>query len=107
MRSSEAAAAPCPRNSERAARIRAHWRSSQARISALTEREDEIDRPRHPLPALFLLRELSRAGGRERVISGAAIVLGVLPVGGDEPVTLEAVERAVQRPLVQLEHALR
>src|SRR5262245_46562192 len=43
----------------------------------------------------------------QRVISCAAIVLGDLPLGSNQVLTFEAVERGIQRSLPQLEDVLR
>src|SRR5262245_29506444 len=42
----------------------------------------------------------------QRVIPCAAIVLGDLPLGSNQVLTFEAVERGIQRALPQLEHVL-
>ena len=50
--------------------------------------------------------ELPAAGGGERVVARAPIVLGQSPLGGDEAGALEAVERLVERRVLDLEHAV-
>src|SRR6185312_1427617 len=53
-----------------------------------------------------LLAELPPAGGSQLVVLGLAIVLGKPPVGADPAARLEAVERHVQRPILDLDRAV-
>ena len=55
------------------------------------------------LPLLGLLLQLAAALRREAVEARAAVVLGDRPVGIDPAAILEAVERGIERPLLDLQ----
>ena len=50
--------------------------------------------------------ELPPAGARQRVVARAAVVLGDLPLGSNQALALEPVERGIERALPELQHAL-
>src|SRR6185437_13680313 len=58
-------------------------------------------------PRLGLRAERSPALRGEPVVAGAAVVLRRAPFGADPPLELEPLERGVERPLVDVEHAAR
>src|SRR6202162_3048328 len=64
------------------------------------------DRLREPLPAFLLLGELLSAAAGQLVEAGAPVVLRGAPLRADPPLRFQAVERRVQRPLVDLEDIL-
>src|ERR1051325_7180659 len=69
--------------------------------------QDRLESRRETLPALELLAQGPSAGGGHVVIAGAAVVVRRRPVARDQPRLLEALQGGVERPLVDLEHALR
>src|SRR5262249_52599832 len=69
--------------------------------------QDEVHGVRLPLPLLPLRGQRLPSGGRERAIAGAPLVLGGLPRGRHQALSLEAIQRRVKRALVELKHAPR
>src|SRR5262245_66122753 len=67
--------------------------------------DHEIDGAGHAAPLGELVGQLPAPEACQRVVAGAAIVLGDLPLRANQLLTLEAVERGIERPLPHLEHA--
>src|SRR5215470_17952922 len=58
------------------------------------------------MPFACFARELLPPGGGERVVLGAAIVLGLPPLGDDEPLLLKLEQRGIERAVVERESVL-
>src|SRR5215216_2062490 len=72
---------------------------------ACAERQDGPDGARVARPRLGLGQEEAAAGGGEPVVARLAVVLGDAPARAHELALLEAVERLVQRAVVDGEPA--
>src|SRR3954469_23018884 len=62
--------------------------------------QDQRHRPGEAFPALGLGGELPAPDGRQFVELRPAVVIGGTPLGGNPPLRLQAVERRVERALV-------
>src|SRR5947209_19842049 len=93
----------------RSARRRAERRLNNliSRIRPLRSLPHLGDGEDEPVPARLLLLELAPARLRERVELGAAARLVHLPLRGDPALLLDAVERRVDRSLLDFEHLAR
>src|SRR5215472_14942093 len=69
--------------------------------------QDQRYSGREPVPIGEFLVQLSAALFRERVKFRAAIVVRRTPLGLDQSLALEAIERGIQRTLLNLQHLLR
>ena len=69
--------------------------------------ENEVDRARHASPLRQRLVQVPPPGRSQRVVARAAVVVGDAPLGADELLPLQAIERRVERPLPELQHVLR
>src|SRR5262245_57889789 len=69
--------------------------------------EDQVHGPGHTLPMCELTAEVPPAFTRQRVVACAAVVLGDLPLGMNQPLALETVECRIERALPQLEDTFR
>src|SRR4029079_10532104 len=76
-------------------------------MSVLLTVEDEGHRFREAVPFLDLFAEGFAAGFGERVVACAPVVLGGLPVALDPATMLEALERRVERALIDVEASFR
>ena len=61
------------------------------------------DRCGHPFPVLRFFGKLFSSGLGELIELRLAVVLGVAPLGVDQPLLLEPVQRRVERALVDLQ----
>ena len=68
---------------------------------------DERDGAGHLAPAAGLKREAPATGGGEAVVLGLAVVLARAPVGREPAAVLQAMERGIQRALLDLEDLFR
>src|SRR6478609_11133023 len=73
------------------------------RLRAKNSRDDVS----HAIPLLGFGLETSAACGSELVIFGTAVVLAVAPLAGNHALMLEAIERWVQRTLLNYEFLAR
>ena len=73
---------------------------------ASTGRENAGHRLRETLPALLLRPRAACGRARQLVEAGAAVVLRGAPLRADPPLRLQAVERGIERALVDLEDVL-
>jgi len=62
--------------------------------------EDARDESGHAIPLVGFGAELAATGGGEAVETGFAVVVGFAPLAGDEALVFEAVERGVERALL-------
>src|SRR5687767_12229908 len=69
-------------------------------ISILRQPEHQVDRLGHPCPLGPLGVQVAAAGGGEGVEAGPAVVVGETPLGAEQALALEAIERGVERALV-------
>src|SRR6185437_7753908 len=76
------------------------------RCHMLREPQDGVDRADHPLELRLLSGELLSAGGGERVVSRAAIVVRRAPLGAHVAVEEEALEGGVEGAFADLEYVL-
>src|ERR1041384_1464000 len=67
----------------------------------------ELDGGGEPLPLIDFVLELLAPRLREGVELGLAARLVLLPLGLDEPLMLQPMERGIQRPLLDLQHVAR
>ena len=77
------------------------------RILRRSVRQDAGDGVREPLPAARLFDQLLAAGLGQLVELRLAVVVGVAPLRGDQPLLLEPVQRRVERALVDLQDVAR
>src|SRR6185436_5862638 len=68
--------------------------------------DDQADGLGEPLPLVELTGELAAPSGGDRVIAGAAVVLGRPPGAVDVTAVLEPLERRVERSLIDVEAPL-
>src|SRR4051812_24544660 len=90
----------------RAARPGLGWATSMTAL-LLDRAQHEANRRRQPVPVGALAFELPPAATRQVVELGVAPGLARLPLGLQPPARLEAMERRVQRALLNLQHVLR
>ena len=76
------------------------------RLSVQRGLEHEVDRARHAAPLRQLVVQLPPAGARQRVEARAAVVRGDVPLGLNQTLPLQPVERRIERALPELQHAL-
>ena len=65
--------------------------------------EDARHEPGHLLPAVRFAAKLTASGRRQSIIFGFALVVGFAPLAGDEALVFQAVERGVERTLLDFE----
>src|ERR1700759_2442435 len=65
---------------------------------------DKRDGACHLAPAAGFEREAAAAGSGEAVVLGLAVVLARAPVGGEPAAVLQAMERGIERALLDFEH---
>src|SRR5215831_16075111 len=75
--------------------------------SAELRAQDQCHRVGDPTPLARLLRELFLTGGRQFIKARAPIVIGDAPLCADPPGGLEALQRGIERAMVDEQRALR
>src|SRR5206468_3148592 len=65
--------------------------------------ERQVDGIGEPTPVVDFLSEPSLPAGRQRVILRLATIVGLAPFRLDQSLMFEAVQRRIQRPLLDLE----
>src|SRR5258705_12739585 len=82
--------------------LRACCEDASAAISSV--RQHSRDSIRQPFPVARFLGELLSTALRQLIKLCLAVVLRVAPLGSDQALLLETVQRWIQRSLIDLEH---
>src|SRR5665647_3374278 len=87
-------------------RARSWWRSPSTKDMRSGALHDRLDRDEHAIEARNLLAELLATGGGDGVVARLAAGGGLAPLRGHPPLLLEALERGVERALLDREHVI-